>query len=167
MLAFLDLTNHLAYVTECFKCIEINEIVIKSRYHLMKDWLLQYFPCFTEGGGDPSDLEEFDSIDSLSDSEDEARVKALMDLIYVSPEDPAATIGQPQLGFYVGDRYKVATNAVGTLHSICARLDSEDKSLRTFRRKLGFSQIVHKDLAPIIVECNTPDTFEVFAATTK
>ena len=90
-----------------------------------------------------------------------------MDLIYVSPEDAAATVGQPQLGFYVGDRYKVATNAIGTLHAICARLASEDKSLRTFRRKLGFSQIAHKDLAPIVVECNTPDSFEVFAEAIK
>ena len=72
-----------------------------------------------------------------------------------------------ELGFYVGDKYKIAVNASTTLLSICEKLKNEDRSLHTFRRKLGFSQIVHKDLAPIIVECQSPEHLEVFAAAIK
>ena len=72
-----------------------------------------------------------------------------------------------ELGFYVGDKYKVAANASSTILNICVRLAEEDKSLRTFRRKLGFTQIVQKDLAPILVECHGADTFSTFAANIK
>ena len=113
---------------------------------------------------DPYESDDSDDSDNNSYSEEKAREKVLMDWMYVAPEDSGVAVGLPQLGFHVGDRYKVATNATCTLHAISARLASEDKALRIFRRQLGFSQIVHKDLAPILMECNTPDSFEVFAA---
>ena len=71
------------------------------------------------------------------------------------------------IGFYVGDKYKIAVTASASILSLCNKLATEDKSLRTFRRKLGFSQIVQKDLAPILVECDGHENWDVFAATTK
>ena len=88
-----------------------------------------------------------------------------MDWTYIAPEDASSNL--PQLGFFIGDRYRVASNATCTLSSMCVKLASEDKTLRTFRRKLGFSQIAHKDLAPIIGVSNLPESFETFAAAVK
>ena len=90
-----------------------------------------------------------------------------MDWTYGAPEDSSSKVGLPALGFYVGDRYKVCNGAIGTLRDISAKLEEEDKSLRTYRRLLGFSEVVRKDLTPLIVEYNGPEAIEVFDAAVK
>jgi hypothetical protein len=87
----------------------------------------------------------------------------------LAPDGDSANLPcQSQLGFYVGETYKVTSKAAFTLSSISANLASEDKSVRSFRRKLGFSQLAHKALAPILVHTNTnKDSWQVFAATIK
>jgi hypothetical protein len=46
-------------------------------------------------------------------------------------------------------------------------LEEEDKSLRSYRRLLGFSEVVRKDLTPLIVEYEGPGAIEVFDAAIK
>lgn len=124
--------------------------------------------CENTSGLGTSDLDGSDYnliTQEISSSFDNKRL--LMDWMYVAPEDSASHLGQHTLGFYVGDKYKIAADAKCTLLRMCAKLEAEDKSLRTFRRKLGFSQIAHKDLAPIIVESATEESWEVFSATVK
>jgi len=90
-----------------------------------------------------------------------------MDWAYGAPEDSSAKAGLPDLGFYVGDRYKVCNGAVGTLRDITTKLEEEDKALRTYRRLLGFSEVVKKDLTPLIVEYSRPEALEIFDAAIK
>ena len=90
-----------------------------------------------------------------------------MDWTYGAPEDSSAKAGLPALGFYVGDRYKVCNGAIGALKDITIKLEEEDKSLRTYRRLLGFSEVVRKDLTPLIVEYDGPEAIEVFDAAIK
>jgi len=90
-----------------------------------------------------------------------------MDWDYGAPEDSSSKVGLPSLGFYVGDRYKVCNGAIGTLRDISTKLEEEDKALRTYRRLLGFSEVVRKDLTPLIVEYNGPEAIEVFDAAIK
>ncbi len=88
-----------------------------------------------------------------------------MDWMYVAPKDSSHEV--PQLGFYVGDKYKVASDAVATLESTCRKLQEEDKTLRTFRRKLGFLQIAQKDIGPMLIESGCEEAFEVFSSAIK
>ena len=83
-----------------------------------------------------------------------------MDWMYFTPERAAATY--ESLGHYAGDKFKIAHNAQDTLETLIRRLLDEDKTLRTFRRSLGFSQIITKDLAPILLA--TKDDEGVFMA---
>ena len=83
-----------------------------------------------------------------------------MDWMYFTPERVAATY-EP-LGHFIGDDYKIAHNAQETLEMLNRRLLDENKTLRTFRRSLGFSQIITKDLAPILLA--TKDEEDVFMA---
>ena len=54
------------------------------------------------------------------------------------------------LGCQIGDSYRVATNAGETLTSIITKLQSEDKSLRSFRRSIAFTSLARLDLAHIL-----------------
>ena len=83
-----------------------------------------------------------------------------MDWMYFNP-DSAAAFGP--LGCYVGDKYKLSDEAMKLLESMNESLLTEDKTLRTFRRSLGFSQTIQKDLAPILMEVKK-DQKEVFFA---
>ena len=65
----------------------------------------------------------------------------------------------------MGDKYSVAGNARTTLEQMNRRLSEEDRTLRTFRRSLGFTQVLQKDLAPILVEVK--EEREVFLAAIK
>jgi len=90
-----------------------------------------------------------------------------MDWAYGAPEDSCAKAGVPALGFYVGDRYKVCNGAIDALHDIITKLDDEDKAHRTYRRLLGFSQVVRRDLIPLMVEYDGPEAIELFDAAIK
>ena len=59
----------------------------------------------------------------------------------------------------------MAGNARTTLEQMNRRLSEEDRTLRTFRRSLGFTQVLQKDLAPILVEVK--EEREVFLAAIK
>ncbi|XP_059481526.1 protein timeless isoform X2 [Neocloeon triangulifer] len=56
-----------------------------------------------------------------------------------------------QLGMQVGNTYRVQDTCHETLVELLAKLSSEDRTLRTFRRALGFSQIIQKDLVPLLI----------------
>ena len=90
-----------------------------------------------------------------------------MDWMYISPNDMGSSSMDFQLGIYVGDQFRISADANSKLVTILSQLDEEDKVLRCFRRKLGSAQIVEKNLAPLIVESTSADTFDVFAATIK
>ena len=93
-----------------------------------------------------------------------------MDWMYINPNDSGASTGCEnfQLGFYVGEQFRISANASQSLIEIVTKLHEEDKELRNFRRKLGVARIVEKNLAPILVEASSaPDTFDVFSATIK
>jgi timeless len=48
--------------------------------------------------------------------------------------------------------HKITVSRVSdTLGELLAKLSSEDRTLRTFRRALGFSQIIQKDLVPLLI----------------
>jgi hypothetical protein len=90
-----------------------------------------------------------------------------MDWSYGAPEDSSSKAGLPTLGFYVGDRYKVCNGAIWALRDFTTKLEEEDKALRTYRRLLGFSEVVRKDLTPLIAQYNGPENIEVFDAAIK
>ena len=54
------------------------------------------------------------------------------------------------LGCFVGGGYHVAPDAANTLASITKELQTEDKSLRSFRQSLALCQLAGSDLAPIL-----------------
>ncbi|XP_065343763.1 protein timeless isoform X3 [Cloeon dipterum] len=56
-----------------------------------------------------------------------------------------------QLGMQVGNTYRVQDTCLETLVELLAKLSAEDRTLRTFRRALGFSQIIQKDLVPLLI----------------
>ncbi|KAF4523325.1 hypothetical protein B566_EDAN011805, partial [Ephemera danica] len=57
-----------------------------------------------------------------------------------------------QLGMQVGSTYRVQDTCLDTLSELLGKLASEDRTLRTFRRALGFSQIIQKDLVPLLIQ---------------
>eukprot|EP00090_Calanus_glacialis_P039865 TRINITY_DN6942_c0_g1_i1.p1 TRINITY_DN6942_c0_g1~~TRINITY_DN6942_c0_g1_i1.p1 ORF type:complete len:1224 (+),score=288.91 TRINITY_DN6942_c0_g1_i1:40-3711(+) len=71
------------------------------------------------------------------------------------------TLGN-SLGHQVGDSYIIHSETSQVLDNINRRLNEEDKNLRTYRRALAFSQMVQKDLVPILV--NSMHNLEVFDA---
>ncbi|XP_026280946.1 protein timeless isoform X2 [Frankliniella occidentalis] len=56
-----------------------------------------------------------------------------------------------QLGAQIGDTYLVNEDCLATLCDILAKLTIEDRTLRTYRRAIGFAQVVKKDLLPLLV----------------
>jgi len=66
------------------------------------------------------------------------------------------------LGHQVGDNYIIHGETSQVLDNINRRLNEEDKNLRTYRRALAFSQMIQKDLVPILV--NSMHNLEVFDA---
>ena len=66
------------------------------------------------------------------------------------------------LGHQVGDTYAIHGETSKVLDDINRRLTEEDKNLRTYRRALAFSQMIQKDLVPILV--NSMHNLEVFDA---
>eukprot|EP00092_Neocalanus_flemingeri_P001329 GFUD01001420.1.p1 GENE.GFUD01001420.1~~GFUD01001420.1.p1 ORF type:complete len:1228 (+),score=271.17 GFUD01001420.1:445-4128(+) len=66
------------------------------------------------------------------------------------------------LGHQVGDSYIIHGETSQVLDNINRRLNEEDKNLRTYRRALAFSQMIQKDLVPILV--NSMHNLDVFDA---
>jgi len=66
------------------------------------------------------------------------------------------------LGHQVGDSYIIHSETSEVLDNINRRLNEEDKNLRTYRRALAFSQMIQKDLVPILV--SSMHNLEVFDA---
>jgi len=66
------------------------------------------------------------------------------------------------LGQRVGDTYIFNANTPKVLDNINKRLSEEDRSNRSYRRFLSFSQILHKDLIPILLASS--NDFDVFEA---
>ncbi|XP_069692424.1 protein timeless isoform X2 [Periplaneta americana] len=54
------------------------------------------------------------------------------------------------LGCQIGDKYNVSSDCLPILDEILGKLLLEDRTLRTFRRALGFSQVIKKDLLPLL-----------------
>jgi len=78
-----------------------------------------------------------------------------------------AVLGEEQvvgdnLGKQVGDNYIIHDRTSRILDDINRRLNDEDKTLRAYRRALAFSQMIQKDLVPILVNSGT--NVEVFDA---
>jgi len=77
-----------------------------------------------------------------------------------------AILGEEQLagsslGYQVGDQYKIHEHTAEVLESINKRLNDDDKTLRPYRRALTFSQIIQKDLVPILISSsNETDIFD-------
>jgi timeless protein len=77
-----------------------------------------------------------------------------------------AILGEEQLagsslGYQVGDHYKIHEHTAEVLESINKRLNDDDKTLRPYRRALTFSQIIQKDLVPILISSsNEIDIFD-------
>ena len=82
-----------------------------------------------------------------------------MEWMYFNPE--TATFGP--LAYQVGDKFELVPNALMTLEAMDRKLAEEDKTLRTFRRFLGFSQTLQKDVLPILNLCKDKPTI-FFAA---
>ncbi len=57
----------------------------------------------------------------------------MMDWTFLSPETPLSA-GSWQLGYHVGDRFRLEGGALATIRKMEKRLFDEDKTLRTFRR---------------------------------
>ncbi|KAK9509951.1 hypothetical protein O3M35_004833 [Rhynocoris fuscipes] len=55
------------------------------------------------------------------------------------------------LGSQVGENFVVSDECLNTLEEILTRLSLEDRTLHTFRRAIGFSQIIRKDLLPLLI----------------
>ena len=68
-------------------------------------------------------------------------------------------------GCYVGEKYSPAGNARSSLEQMLKKLLEEDRILRTYRRSLGFSQVLQKDLAPLLVA--TKEDTETFRAAVR
>jgi len=66
------------------------------------------------------------------------------------------------LGQQVGENYIIHSETSQVLDNINKRLNEEDKNMRTYRRALSFSQMIQKDLVPILV--NSMQNLEVFDA---
>lgn len=67
-----------------------------------------------------------------------------------------------QLGHMVGEGYVIHEQTANVLDNINKRLNEEEKGLRTYRRALAFSKILHKDLVPILL--SSRDNCQVFDA---
>lgn len=55
------------------------------------------------------------------------------------------------LGSQVGENYVLSEECQNTLEEILNKLSLEDRTLHTFRRAIGFSQIIKKDLLPLLI----------------
>lgn len=66
------------------------------------------------------------------------------------------------LGHHVGDHYIIHNQTASVLNNINKRLTEEDKTLRSYRRALAFSEIIKRDLVPILI--NSYDNAEVFSS---
>jgi len=69
------------------------------------------------------------------------------------------------LGHHVGDHYVIHDQTAKVLNNINRRLTEEDKTLRTYRRALAFSEIIKKDLVPILI--SSFDNLNVFSAVVR
>lgn len=66
------------------------------------------------------------------------------------------------LGHQVGDYYVIHSQTAGVLNNIIRRLTDDDKQMRNYRRALSFSEIIKKDLIPILI--NSFENIEVFSS---
>ncbi len=57
----------------------------------------------------------------------------MMDWLYYTP-DAAAAASPGSLGYYVGDKFRMSSDAADTLENMNVRLAGEDRMLRTYRR---------------------------------
>nr|WAM46967.1 protein timeless [Chrysoperla nipponensis] len=57
------------------------------------------------------------------------------------------------LGVLQGDTYQVSEHCLSYLKNILEKLLNEDRTLRTFRRAIGFGQNIKKDLLPLLIYC--------------
>jgi len=64
------------------------------------------------------------------------------------------------LGVQIGDQYVIHDKTAEVLEKINKRLNDEEKTVRSYRRALAFSQMMQKDLIPILL--NSGDNFSVF-----
>ncbi|XP_046402692.1 protein timeless isoform X2 [Ischnura elegans] len=55
------------------------------------------------------------------------------------------------LGSKVGEEYRAGKKCLETLKEILSCLLTEDRLIRNFRRALGISRIIHKDLIPLLI----------------
>ena len=77
--------------------------------------------------------------------------------MYFTPEVAPAF---SSLGCFVGEKYELSADAAETMDQMMQNIAQEDKLLRTYRRSMGFSQVVQKDLAPILIWCK--DNQDIF-----
>ena len=59
------------------------------------------------------------------------------------------------LGYQIGDSYRLAPDAGDTIAKIIRKLGSENKTLRSFRCELAFSRLAQRDLDPILYACGS------------
>ncbi|XP_014260027.1 protein timeless isoform X2 [Cimex lectularius] len=69
------------------------------------------------------------------------------------------------LGSQVGDQYLISPECQNILDEVLQKLSLEDRTLRTFRRAIGFSQIIKKDLLPLLI--NVKDERNITNTTLK
>jgi len=66
------------------------------------------------------------------------------------------------LGHQVGEHYVIHDQTAKVLNNINRRLTEEDKTMRSYRRALAFSEMIKKDLVPILI--NSYENIDVFSA---
>lgn len=57
----------------------------------------------------------------------------------------------PRLGSKVGDAYVPSDNCLEILNEMLQKISVEDRTLRTLRRSIGFSQVVKKEILPLLI----------------
>jgi len=69
------------------------------------------------------------------------------------------------LGEQIGDQYVIHERTADVLEKINKRLNEEEKTVRSYRRALSFSQMLQKDLVPILL--NSTNNSTVFDAVVR
>nr|UQF78881.1 timeless [Gampsocleis gratiosa] len=65
----------------------------------------------------------------------------------------------PPLGMQTTDSYEVSDDCLDILNEILDKLSLEDRTLRTYRRALGYSQVIKKELLPLMI--NIKNEFQI------
>ncbi|XP_063236784.1 protein timeless isoform X2 [Bacillus rossius redtenbacheri] len=85
-----------------------------------------------------------------------------MEWMVINPLEVHSTFA---LGVQVGDSYVANEDCLAVLNEILEKLLNEDKTAQKYRRTLGFSQVIKKDLLPLLI--NTKDNVKVLDATVR